>query len=97
MPVIDSFVTPSLTVIEREPGSEPSSRELAETIETIKGKKVKALFAEPQYPAKAAETIARETGLKVYTLDPAVTGPDDPDAYIEIMDKNLKVLQQALK
>ena len=86
-----------VAVIEREPGSEPSSRELAETIETIKGKKVKALFAEPQYPAKAAETIARETGLKVYTLDPAVTGPDDPDAYIEIMDKNLKVLQQALK
>ncbi|MCK9183445.1 MAG: metal ABC transporter substrate-binding protein [Fibrobacteraceae bacterium] len=84
-------------VIEREPGSEPSSGELAATIETIKEKKVKALFAEPQYPAKAAETIARETGAQVYTLDPAVSGPDSLDAYIQIMENNLSVLQKALK
>lgn len=84
-------------VIEREPGSEPSAKELDDTIATIKKLKVKALFAEPQYPAKAAETIAKETGSKVYTLDPAVTGPMDADAYINIMDNNLKVLQEALK
>ncbi|MFA6940885.1 MAG: zinc ABC transporter substrate-binding protein, partial [Clostridiaceae bacterium] len=59
--------------------------------------KVKALFAEPQYSAKAAETIANETGSKVYTLDPAVTGPMEADAYINIMDSNLKVLEEALK
>jgi zinc transport system substrate-binding protein len=84
-------------VIEREPGSEPSAKELADTVATIKELKVKALFAEPQYLASAAETIAKETGLKVYTLDPAVTGPMDADAYINIMDSNLKVLQEALK
>lgn len=84
-------------VIEREPGSEPSAKELDDTIATIKKLKVKALFAEPQYPAKAAETIAKETGSKVYTLDPAVTGPMDADAYINITDNNLKVLQEALK
>lgn len=84
-------------VIEREPGSEPSAWELADTIATIKELKVKALFAEPQYPASAAETIAKETDSKVYTLDPAVTGPMDADAYIDIMDSNLKVLQEALK
>ena len=55
------------------------------------------LFAEPQYPASAAETIAKETDSKVYALDPAVTGPMDADAYINIMDGNLKVLQEALK
>jgi zinc transport system substrate-binding protein len=84
-------------VIEREPGSEPSAGELADTIATIKELKVKGLFAEPQYPASATETIARETGAKVYTLDPAVTGPMEADAYINIMDSNLKVLQEALK
>jgi zinc transport system substrate-binding protein len=83
-------------VIEREPGSQPSAKELADTIATINSLGVKALFAEPQYPATAAETIAEETGAKVYTLDPAVTGPMDADAYITIMDNNLKVLQQAL-
>lgn len=84
-------------VIEREPGSEPSAKELADTIDTINKLGVKALFAEPQYAATAADTIAEETGSKVYTLDPAVTGPMDPDAYLTIMDSNLKILQEALK
>lgn len=84
-------------VIEREPGTEPSAGELAETIELVRASGVKALFAEPQYPARAAESIARESGARVYTLDPAVTGPMDADAYIRIMDANLGVLQEALK
>jgi len=83
-------------VIEREPGSEPSARELSDTIDTIGRLHVKALFAEPQYSASAAETIARETGAKVYLLDPAVTGPMEMDAYLETMDKNLTVLKEAL-
>ena len=86
-----------VAIVEREPGSEPSAGELADTIKLIRGAKVKALFAEPQYPAKAAETIARETGARVYTLDPAVSGPMKPDAYETIMRTNLKVLQEALK
>lgn len=84
-------------VIEREPGSEPSAKELAATIEEVNKLKVKALFVEPQYSAKAADTIARETGSKVYTLDPAVTGNMDADAYLNIMDSNLKSLEEALK
>lgn len=86
-----------VSVIEREPGSEPSAKDLADTIDQVKNLKVKALFAEPQYPKKAADTIASATGAKVYTLDPVVTGPDDIDAYINIMDSNLKTLQEALK
>lgn len=84
-------------IVEREPGSEPSARDLQQTVEQVKKLKVKALFAEPQYPTKAIETISRETGSKVYTLDPAVTGPMDADAYINIMDSNLKILEEALK
>jgi zinc transport system substrate-binding protein len=84
-------------VIEREPGSEPSPQELSATIDKIKTGKVQALFAEPQYLATAADTIAQETGLKVYILDPAVSGPMDANAYLDIMDSNLKVLQEALR
>ena len=86
-----------VAVIQREPGSEPSTGELAETIKIVKKHKVKVLFAEPQYPAKAAETIARETGSKFYVLDPAVTGEMTSDAYIQIMERNLSVLQKALR
>ena len=84
-------------VIEREPGSQPSAKELKETIDTVKKDKVKALFAEPQYPSKSMKIIAQETGAKVYTLDPGVTGELNPDAYVKIMDNNLKSLQEALK
>lgn len=84
-------------VVEREPGSAPNAKELSETIDQVKALKIKALFAEPQYSPKAAETIATATGAKVYTLDPVVMGPIDADAYINIMDNNLKTLQDALK
>ena len=85
-------------VIEREPGSEPSAAELAQTIKLVRQKKIKALFAEPQYPAKAAQAIARETGAKVFTLDPVSTGPlDDLSYYIATMEKNLAVLREALR
>jgi zinc transport system substrate-binding protein len=63
--------------------------------------KVKALFAEPQFADKSAQVISRETGVKVYELDPVVTGPSEPSeargAYLRAMEKNLGVLQEALR
>ncbi len=82
-------------VIEREPGSEPSAKELAGTIDLVRKTKIKTLFAEPQYPSGSADAVARETGAKVYILDPAVTGDNDKEAYIKIMKKNLSVLVNA--
>ena len=85
-----------VAVVEREPGSDPDARELANTIDIIKKGKVRVLFAEPQYSAKSAEIIARETNSKLYTLDPVVSGPLTADAYMEIMTKNLEILKEAL-
>ena len=73
---------------------------MEETIKKVQESKVKALFVEPQYPAKAAEVISQETGVKVYSLDPIVTGESNNkayDDYINKMNNNLKVLQEALK
>jgi zinc transport system substrate-binding protein len=86
-----------VAVIDREPGSEPSARELAGIVDVVRKAGVKALFAEPQYSAKSAHVIARETGARVYTLDPAVTGPEEPDAYLRSMERNLAELVKALK
>ena len=82
-------------VVEREPGSEPSAKELADTVDIVRKAGIKALFSEPQYPPSAAQTIAKETGATVYMLDPAVSGPDDLNAYLNIMEKNLEVLKDA--
>ena len=88
-------------VVEREPGTEPSARELAETIDLVRERGVKALFTEPQYSDRSAQVIARETGVKVHELDPVATGPSDPDAargaWLAAMEKNLAVLQGALR
>ena len=87
-------------VIEREPGSEPGARELARTVDLVRRSGVRAVFAEPQYPAKCAEIIRRETGVQVALLDPAVTGDTDPAkarrSYCEAMERNLAVLVRAL-
>ena len=85
-----------VAVVEREPGSEPSAAELADAIHTVRETGAKAIFTEPQYPPGAAEVIARETGVPVCVLDPAVTGPYELDAYLDIMRKNLKTLKEAL-
>ena len=87
-------------VIEREPGTVPTAQELGETIDIIQKHQINALFVEPQYSSKAADTIASETGAKVYVLDPVVTGEAHADAYddyIRTMEQNLAVLTEALK
>ena len=89
-----------VSVIQREPGTEPAPKELEELIEQVKGLPVKVLFTEPQYSPAAAETIARETGAKLYQLDPVVTGeatPEAKDAYLSAMRENMKVLKEALQ
>jgi zinc transport system substrate-binding protein len=85
-------------VIEHEPGSDPGPGELTNTIDMINRFDVMTLFTEPQYSSKTAEVISRETGAKVYVLDPVVTGEadGDTDAYIKKMKTNMKTLKEAL-
>lgn len=92
----EEFALEIVAVIEREPGTYPSAGEVANIIDLIRSKEVKAIFVEPQYSRSAADTIARETGVSVYTLDPIVTGELDKDSYIELMNHNLEVLEEAL-
>lgn len=88
-------------VIERKPGTEPGARQLADMVQLVRARRAKALFTEPQFPDKSAQIIARETGARVFPLDPVATGPSDPaaarGAFLRAMEKNLEVLQEALR
>ena len=87
-------------VIEIEPDSEPSAKEVENIISIINEKNIKALFTEPQYSSKIADTIAKETGASLYTLDPIVTGDSNEKAYNDYiikMQENLNTLKEALK
>lgn len=88
-----------LAVIEREPDTTPTAKELEAIIKIINDSKTKVIFAEPQYSNKSAQMIADATGAKVYTLDPIVTGESNTNAinnYITTMEKNIATLKEAL-
>ena len=98
-----------VAVVQSHPGTEPSAKELAKTIQIIRklGPDV-ALFAEPQYPSKSAEMVARETGKKLYVLDSLVTNPENRksvpsthssalNAYLDGMERNRRTLEEVLK
>ena len=86
-------------VVNRDPDDALSPRALAELCKLVKSLGVPPLFIEPQYEDMAAQTVARETGAAIHTLDPIVTGPanDVPLTYYEdMMRQNLAVLLSAL-
>lgn len=82
-------------VIATEPGEEPSTRDIADTCDLVNTLGIRTLFVEPQYPQKAAQTIARETGASIYTLDPCVSGDGSMESYENIMRENARVLTEA--
>lgn len=86
--------------IENEHGQEPSAKELANIINQIfsmqKENKTPVLFSEEDSHSSAAQIISSETGLPIFYLDPATTGPLSTDAYILTMQKNTETLKKAL-
>ena len=87
-------------VVNREPGEALSPARLSELVQVVRDLGAPPLFVEPQYDDLAAETLSKETGAPVYTLDPAVTGPEDGTEltyYEDVMRANMATLQEALK
>lgn len=87
-----------VAVIQAHAGQEPSASEMLDLVKLIRDRKPGAIFTEPQYPAKIAGTLSRETGIALAVLDPVATGPKDPplDYYQLVMRKNLETLKKVL-
>lgn len=90
-----------LESIERDAGTDPGARELTQLIKMIRREQSQnsgiCLFAEENYSSSAGAIISQETGLRVWELDPGVTGKMEKDSYLEAMRKNLLVLEEAFK
>lgn len=89
-----------VAVVNREPGEALSPAKLSELVTLVRQLGAPPLFVEPQYEDMAAQTLAKETGAPVYTLDPVVTGPEGAEEaltyYEEVMRQNMAVLREAL-
>lgn len=80
--------------------AEPSSADLAALIRGIRSKKIKAIFSEELVSPRISETLAKETGAKVYQLknghNITKADMDKGVGYIDIMRYNLKTLREGL-
>ncbi len=85
-----------VAVIEEFPGKEPSPEYLAEVVQEIRKYNVPVVFAEPQLPPKAAQTVAEEAGVKVITLDP-LGGVQGRNTYVELMRYDVAEMAKGLK
>ena len=79
--------------MEEESGSEASAKELIELIGLVNDNHLPAVFTEVNGSTAAAEIIAKETGVKIYTLDMAMAG----DSYFTAMYHNINTVKEALE
>ena len=82
--------------------AELSSNQLSALVATIKAQGVKAIFAESSLPAKTAETVARDAGVKVVAGENALYAdslgpPGSPaDTYVAMVRHNTRQLVENL-
>jgi zinc transport system substrate-binding protein len=87
-----------VAVIADFPGQEPSAGWLIELVGLIYREDVAAIFAEPQFSAALAESIASESGIPVLIADP-LGGDDLPgrESYVKMMRFNLELFRSAME
>jgi len=92
---LDLNVVTTLTV---EPDAGVSAFQMRELADTIRRQRVAAIFHEPAYSERLARSLADQTGVPSYSLNPFnfAAGRPDADAYEQVMEENLRTLQKAL-
>lgn len=83
-------------ILESENDHEPTPDQLVESVGLARQNQV-VIISTSTPPSRAAQTLARETGAHIYPFDLCVSGPDDYDAYLKAMERNLEVLKEALR
>ena len=82
--------------------AELSGRDIRDLVAKIKATKVKAIFSETSLPARAAETIAREAGVRVVVGEDALYGDalgppgSDGDTYLKMIRHNTATIVGSL-
>jgi len=84
-------------VVEPRHGVAPTAKQLAQTIADIKAANVSVIFVEQYFGGNLAETVQRETGVRVYTLSHITDGPFTADKFEVEMRQNIETLARALE
>jgi zinc transport system substrate-binding protein len=82
------------------PEAEPGPRELERLVDEVRAAGVTTVFTEPLVSDRLAETVAREAGVEVATLDPIESLSKERmeagEDYVSVMRQNLEALGRAL-
>lgn len=82
-----------LAAVEEESGSETSAHQLIELIQLMRQHRISAIFTETNGSDASAGVISRETGVRLFTLDMAMSGDD----YFAAMRHNIDTIREALQ
>lgn len=85
-----------VSVIEKEEGASPTSKEMQEIINSIKDNEIRAIYIEKDSSSKIADTIGNESGAKVFELDAITSGSGNITDYEDRMRENIKVIKESL-
>ena len=85
-----------VAAVEELPDQGPSLAQQANIIKLIREKHIKVIFMETAFPAKAADRIIEETGVKTGILQPLETYDNTDQTYVSLMRDNLKALKDAM-
>lgn len=83
--------------IEKAPGREPSAREIARAIETIRKENIRLILGEPEAPKKVLDIISKESGAVAVNLSPEIGSLPQATGYIEMMRYNVGEIAKGLK
>lgn len=83
-------------VVEPAHGLVPSAKELGELIDLAKKEKIRVILSEQSFPHKLLDTLANETGAKVYIISHIAVGNYSADEFEKGMQKNVDTLVKAL-
>jgi zinc/manganese transport system substrate-binding protein len=83
--------------LEPKPGIPPSSKHLAQVVETVRAQNIRVILQEPFYSCKAADFIAHQTGATVVLCPNTVNGSDQVPSYLQLIDHVVRSLSRAME
>lgn len=91
--LLEAFGLEAAGTLEPKPGIAPSPKYLKELLETMRAQEVKVIILETYHERKTADQLAKKTGGRVVVLHQE---PGNEEAYLQMMDQNIKALAGAL-
>jgi ABC-type Zn uptake system ZnuABC Zn-binding protein ZnuA len=86
-------------VIELSPGQDPNPQYIGHLVDLAKASHVQAVFSEPEYSPKLAQTLAHSAGIRVVTnlYDDSIGNDPRVHNYIDMLRYDTGVIVQSLK